>query len=77
MKKKSNGVHRARLNARGSEQVDGKHYKEDNKPVPAVVNDMRFNILLILMLMASWHAKVLDVKGAFLHRLLFEDGEQI
>jgi hypothetical protein len=25
MKKKANGVHRARLNARGYEQVDGEH----------------------------------------------------
>jgi hypothetical protein len=35
-----------------------------------------FHILLILMLMASWHAEVLDVKGAILHGL-FEEGEQI
>jgi hypothetical protein len=75
MKKKSNGVYRARLNARGYEQVDGEHYKEDNKAVP-VVNDTTFHILLILMLMASWSAEVLDVKGAFLHGG-FEDGEQI
>ena len=75
MKKKSNGVFRARLNARGFEQIDGEHYKEDNKAAP-VVNDTTFHILLILLLMAAWHAEVLDVKGAFLHGL-FEDGEQI
>jgi hypothetical protein len=75
MKKKSNGVHRPRINARGYEQVDGEHYKEDNKAAP-VVNDTTFHILLILMLMASWSAEVLDVKGAFLNGL-FEDGEVI
>jgi hypothetical protein len=59
MKKKSNGVYRARLNARGYEQVDGKHYKEDNKAAP-VVNDTAFHVLLILMMMALWHAKVME-----------------
>jgi hypothetical protein len=63
------------LNARGYDQVDGEHYKEENKAAP-VVNDMMFHILLILMLMALCHAEVLDVKGAFLHGI-FEDGEQI
>jgi hypothetical protein len=75
MKKKLNGTFRARLNARGFEQINGQHYQEDNKAAP-VVNDTTFHILLILMLMASWHAEVLDVKGAFLHGL-FEEGEQI
>ena len=75
MKKKSSGVYRARLNARGFEQVDRVHYKEDNKAAP-VVNDTTFHIMLILMMMAGWYAEVLDVKGAFLHGL-FEDGEQI
>jgi hypothetical protein len=75
MKKKANGDFRARLNARGFQQVDGEHYQEDNKSAP-VVNDTTFHVLLILMLMAGWYAEVLDVKGAFLHGL-FEDGEQM
>ena len=75
MKKKSNGVYRARINARGYEQIDGEHYKEDKKAVP-VVNDTTFHVLLMLMLMAGWCAEVLDVKGAFPHGL-FEDGEEI
>ena len=76
MKKKSDGVFRARVNVRGGyEQIDGEHYKEDNKAAP-VVNDTTFHILLILMMMAIWYAEVLDVKGAFLIGL-FEDGEKI
>ena len=75
MKKKSSGVFRARINARGFEQVDGLHCKEDDEAGP-VVNDATFHILLILMLMAEWSAHVLDVKGAFLDGL-FEDGEAI
>ena len=63
MKRKSSGVYRARLNARGFGQVDGIHYKEDNKAAP-VINDTTFHILLILMMMAGWYAEVLDVKGA-------------
>jgi hypothetical protein len=75
MKKKSNGVFRARINAQGYEQVDGLHYKEDNKAVP-VVNDTTFHIVLILMLMAAWNAHILDVKRAFLNGL-FGEGEEI
>ena len=39
MKKKSNGTFRARLNARGFEQVDGEHYREEDKS-SLVVNDV-------------------------------------
>jgi hypothetical protein len=41
-----------------------------------VANDTMFHILIILMLMTSLSAEVLDVKGAFLHGV-FGDGEQI
>jgi len=36
MKKKANGTFRARLNARGYEQVDGEHYDEHTKAAPVV-----------------------------------------
>ena len=75
MKKKSNGTFRARLNARGFEQVDGIHYDEDTKASP-VVSDTTIRIVLILAIMAKWHLEVLDVKGAFLHGE-FEEGEEI
>ena len=75
MKKKANGVYRARLNARGYEQVDGEHYDEDDKFAP-VVNDITINIVLTLALMAGWAIKLLDVLGAFLQGS-FEKGRQI
>jgi hypothetical protein len=39
IKKKSDGMYRARVVARGFKQIDGIHYHEDNKLAP-VVNDM-------------------------------------
>jgi hypothetical protein len=73
--KKVNRVHRARLNARGYEQVDGKHYDEDSKFAP-VVNDATIHIVLILLIMAGWYAELINVKGAFLHGI-FEKGRKV
>jgi hypothetical protein len=75
MKKNANGVHQARLNARGYEQVDGEHYNEDAKFAP-VVTDATIHIVLILMIMAGWYAKLVNVKGAFLHGV-FEKGWKV
>jgi hypothetical protein len=75
MKKKVNGVHRARLNARGYEQVDSEHYDEDSKFTP-VVNDTMIHIILILLIMAGWYAELIDVKGTFLHGI-FEKGRKV
>jgi hypothetical protein len=36
VKKKASGTFRARLNARGYEQVDDEHYDEDSKFAPVV-----------------------------------------
>ena len=66
MKKKANGTHRACLNVRGFEQIDGEHYDEDSKFAP-VVSEVMICVILNLFLMAGWHAELLDVKGAFLH----------
>ena len=66
MKKKANGDLRARINARGYEQIDGIHYREANKSAP-VVNDTTFRVIMVLMVMAKLYAIVNDVKGAFLH----------
>ena len=65
MKKKPNGTKRARLVARGYEQVDGEHYKSDEIAAP-VVNDMTIRIVLILMILARFCGELLDVNGAFL-----------
>ena len=66
MKKKANGKFRARVNARGYEQIDGVHYDEDTKSAP-VTNDHTIRIVLILLCMAGWLSHILDVQGAFLN----------
>ena len=75
MKKKSNGTFRARLNARGYEQIDGEHYDEFTKAAP-VVNTSTIFIVMILMTMGKLHGELMDVCGAFLHGE-FDRGEEI
>ena len=65
MKKKANGKKRARLNARGFEQVDGEHYNEDDKAAP-VVTLSAIMVILTLIVMLDWTAELCDVNGAFL-----------
>ena len=64
MKKKSNGKHRARIYARGFEQIDGQHYDENDKAAP-VVNEMTIRMFVVLIIMANWCAQIIDVKGPF------------
>ena len=66
MKKKANGTYRARLNARGFQQVEGVHYDGNSISAP-VASDITIRVVLVLMIMAGWIGEVLDVKGAFLH----------
>ena len=75
MKKKANGVFRARLNARGFEQVEGMHYDASSISSP-VATDVSIRIAMILGLMARWESELVDVKGAFLNGSL-GDGDQI
>jgi hypothetical protein len=75
MKKKANGRYKARINARGYEQIDGQHYHAHNISAP-VANEITIRIVLVIMLMAGYVGELLDVKGAFLHGDLAED-EQI
>jgi glutamine synthetase type III len=75
MKKKANGTFRARLNARGYEQIDGIHYDSHNISVP-VTNDVTIRVVLTLMIMADWVGEILDVKGAFLHGD-FKEGKKV
>ena len=75
MKKKANGTFRARLNARGYEQVEGEHYDAYNIAAP-VTSDVTVRIVLTLMLIADWEGEILVIQGAFLHGL-FEDNEQL
>ena len=50
------------------------HYNEANVASP-VTNEMSIKILMILALMVSWEAKILHVKGAFLHEQPEEEYE--
>jgi hypothetical protein len=52
MKKKANGTFRARINARGYEQVNGLHYDSHDIPAP-ITNDVTIQIVLTLMIMAA------------------------
>ena len=65
MKKKANGTFRARINARGYEEIDGVHYDASTISAP-VTNELTLRIMMVIMLMAAWTGYVLDVKGAFL-----------
>ena len=75
MKRKSNGVRRARLNMRGYEQVEHIHYDPSSTAAP-VTNDVTIRVMLTIAIMASWIAYIVDVKGAFLHGD-FENEEEI
>ena len=75
MKKKSSGVLRGRINARGFKQVEGRHYEGTTISSP-VTNAATNRIVLMLMVMAGMIAHVVNVKGAFLHGD-FEDGKKI
>jgi hypothetical protein len=66
MKKKSKGTLRRRLCARGFKQVEGQHYNGTTISSP-VTNSATIRIVLVLMVMASMMAHIIDVKGAFLH----------
>jgi hypothetical protein len=65
MKKKANGTYHVRMNARGYEQVDGEHYNKLIKAAP-VANEITIWMILVLIVMASWAALVIDINGAFL-----------
>jgi hypothetical protein len=66
MKKKASGKFRARINARGYEQVDGIHYDDTTKSAP-VTNDITIRIIFVLMVLASWAGHLVDIRGAFLN----------
>jgi hypothetical protein len=75
MKNKSNGTYRARINARGFEQVDGEHYNIDTKSSP-VTSLVIIRNVMTLIVMTSWTAHLMDVHGAFL-KGKFRDDEII
>jgi hypothetical protein len=48
MKKKANGTYRARMNAQGYEQVDGKHYDKMTKAAP-VANEITIRMQPVMV----------------------------
>jgi Reverse transcriptase (RNA-dependent DNA polymerase) len=64
MKKKASGDHRARVAARGFEQIDGEHFDMNDKAAP-VVTEATIRIVFTLILMRAWYVYVLDVVGEF------------
>ena len=76
MKNKTNGKLHGRLNARGYEQMDGKHYYSDSIAAP-VTNPNTICIVWTLMAMnPNWVAIVIDVEGACLQGKL-TNGEKM
>ena len=74
-KLKSNGTKRDRISTRGFKQVDGQYYDSSNIHTP-VTNNVPIRVFLVLMLMAGWIARIVGVKGAFLHGE-FKKGEKV
>jgi hypothetical protein len=64
MKKKAIGTKRARINARGYEQVDVEHYNSSSIASP-VVNEASMFLILITICMARMATDENDVKGTF------------
>jgi hypothetical protein len=62
MKKKASGRYRAKLNARGYEQVDGQNFDSTNISSP-VTNDATIRIVIILTIIFGWTAGLIDVQG--------------
>ena len=74
-KKKSNGTHHGRLIARGFEQIAGKHF-DPTSPATPVTNNTTSRIVLELLPLADWMARIYDKKGEFL-KGKFEDHKQV
>jgi Reverse transcriptase (RNA-dependent DNA polymerase) len=75
MKQKSNKEKRARLNARGYEQLDVEHCDAHDIAAP-VVRNLTIRICFVLPAMTTWYSQLMDVNGAF-PTGEFGDGEQL
>ena len=67
---KKNGVYRSQLVAKGYNQVAGIDFQYNFAPV---INNTTFKVLLTIWLMKNYSAKLIDVKTAFLYRVLEEE----
>ena len=71
-KKNSNSTYHGKLNARGFEQIAGRHFDPTSIDAP-LSNDTTIRIVLVLMLLANCMPRIYDVNGAFLMEKV-EDG---
>ena len=69
-KKKKNGVYRARLVAKGYDQIAGIDFQYNYAPV---IHDVTMRSLLLIWLFNDYHAELIDIKTAFLHGELEEE----
>ena len=67
---KRNGVFCARLVACGYSQISGVDFSENFSPV---VHDITFRLLIEVMILCGYSAKIADVETAFLHGRLEEE----
>ena len=74
LKIKRNGVYCARLVACGYSQIPGVDFNE--VPYSLVINDVTYQLLLVLSLVHRYSCVIVDVETAFLHGEL-EKGEEI
>ena len=51
---------------RGYQQVAGEHYNDSSISSP-VTNYVTIQVMMVLMLMVGWVARLVNMKGAFLH----------
>ena len=65
IKPKPNRTMRSRVVVRGHQQKKGLQYDKLDLSAP-VLNLVAIKIVLVFVVMASWHAHILNVKGAFL-----------
>ena len=74
LKIKRNGVYCARLVACGYSQIPGIDFNDI--PYSPVINDITYQILLVLSMIKGYAKVIVDVETAFLHGEL-EEGEEI
>ena len=67
---KRNETYRARLVACGYSQIPGVDFAENYSPV---INDVTFRIMLVMMMMKNWDAKIIDIVTVFLEGDLDEE----
>ena len=69
LQEKKDGQYRARLVAKGYNQIPGVDFPDSFAPV---MNDITFQIILILVIIYGWDMTLIDVEAAFLNGKLYK-----